>query len=149
FRPRADYTVGVGPTNLVVGDLDGDGNRDVVVSNRDGGTLSVLPGNGDGTFQLARTIVDRLGVSTPNLGDVNGDGIPDLVYSNGTSVDAISVLLGNGDGFFGPRVDYATGVGPGGVELVDLNNDSHLDFLVAHQGQNRVSVMLNNGKGIF
>jgi len=69
--------------------------------------LSVLLGNGDGTFQAAR-IQDSGGLNPTSVAvaDVNGDGKPDLIVANGYSTSGIGVLLGNGDGTFQAAVTY-------------------------------------------
>src|SRR5262249_60076682 len=93
---------------LAVADLNGDGKLDLVATNGNDNTVSVLLGNGDGTFQTQRTFT-TVGSSTgqsPNgiaVADVNKDGKPDLVVSCATGPGGspgISVLLGNGDGTF-------------------------------------------------
>src|SRR5437868_9390520 len=92
------YPVGAGPYSVAAGDLNGDGRLDLVVANSLANTVSVLLGNGDGTFQPARDFDAGLG-SGPIwviVFDVNGDGKPDIIVAN-QSWNAVGVLLGNGD----------------------------------------------------
>ena len=85
--------------SLALGDVNGDGVLDLAVANGDFGSsnVSVLLGNGDGSFQAEQRFVAGAGPSSVALGDVNGDGVLDLAGTNGNSGD-VSVLLGNGDG---------------------------------------------------
>src|SRR5439155_9672381 len=112
-------------------DLNGDGALDIIVCSGSGdpGTVSVLLGNGDGSFQP----VDNHAVgSNPRslaIADVNRDGVLDVItadFGSGT----VSVLLGNGDGTFRPAVSFAAGTGPASVAVGDFNNDGIADLAV-------------------
>src|SRR5271168_5263239 len=98
---------GIIPDSIAIGDLNGDGIPDLVVGNDEGdnfigGVASVLLGNGDGTFQAPVTYsYGATGYTVVAVGDVNGDGILDLVMVSGES-NSLGVLLGNGDGTFQP-----------------------------------------------
>src|SRR5262249_28924452 len=81
-QPAQSYTVGEVPQSLVVGDFDGDGKRDRATADVGPGEVSILPGNGDGTFQAARTIAVGLGLMALTAGDFNGDGRLDLAAAN-------------------------------------------------------------------
>ena len=80
------------------------------------------------------------------IGDLNGDGKPDLAVANYGS-NTVSVLLGNGDGGFGAKTDFATGSDPYSVAIGDLNGDGKPDLAVANSSSNTVSVLLGNGDG--
>src|SRR5439155_10963871 len=83
--------------------------------------------------------------SEPNsvaIGDLNGDGKPDLATANWNS-NTVSVLLGNGDGNFGVKTDYGTGSGPLSVAINDLNGDRKPDLATATSGSNTISGLLN------
>ena len=93
---------------MAVGDVNGDGKPDIVVANDDSNTVSVLLGNGNGTFQAQQTFATGTDPSSVAVGDVNGDGKPDLVVANDGS-NTVSVLLGNGNGTFQAQQTFATG----------------------------------------
>ena len=76
-----------------------------------GNTVSVLLGNGNGTFQAQQTFATGNQPDSVAVGDVNGDGKPDLVVANGQS-NTVSVLLGNGNGTFQAQQTFATGTDP-------------------------------------
>jgi hypothetical protein len=174
FQSPVDYIAGGTYTGSVaVADLNGGGKLDIVVNvscpnsggcqgNGSSGGVSVLLGNGDGTFRGA--VIYPSGGDFPNslaIGDLNGDGIPDLGVSNFSSSDPngiIGVLLGNGDGTFEAAVDYSTGgSGAGSLAVGDMNGDGHPD-LVAVTGAGTAcrekyslgfGVLLGKGDGTF
>ena len=93
---------GASPFSVAMGDLNGDGRPDLVTANRNSNTVSVLLGNGDGTFGAKLDYGTGVQPASVAIGDVNGDRKPDLVTANGVS-NTVSVLLGHGDGTFGVR----------------------------------------------
>jgi hypothetical protein len=119
--------------------------------------VSVLLGNGDGTFQPNTDYGTSLDPSAMAVGDVNGDGTADLavVARCGGSSDCsgpgvVSVLLGFGDGTFVGKKDYAAGNGPSVVVSADFNHDGNLDLAVPGTlVANSVSILLGNGDGTF
>src|SRR5260370_20006342 len=113
------------------------------------GTVSILLGNGDGTFQPHVDYPVGIGPYSVAVGDLNGDGKLDLVVANYPSVFTVSVLLGNGDGTFKPQVTYPVGRQPISVAVADLNGDGKLDLAVADFTDGFVSVLLGNGDGTF
>jgi hypothetical protein len=82
------------------------------------------------------------------IGDLNGDGKPDLAVTN-YGPNTVSVLLGNGDGTFGAQTDYGTGSSPFSVAVGDLNGDGKPDLVTANTGSSTVSVLLGSGDGTF
>ena len=155
FQAHRDFNTGVGPTGIAVGDFNGDGKLDLVTANFgiDQGfsnTVSVLLGNGDGTFQ--RHVEYEAGnfPKSVAVGDFNGDGKLDVVVANfASNLKQVNVLLGNGDGTFGSPVAYGTGKLPVSVVVGNFNGDANLDIAVANSGGNTVSVLLGNGDGTF
>ena len=111
FLPQVAYTVGSGPAEDRVADLNGDGKLDIIAENASSNTVSVLLGNGDGTFKPAVNYATDPDPWSMDIGDVNGDGKLDIVTCN-EAANTVSVLLGNGDGTFKPAVNYTTGRGP-------------------------------------
>src|ERR1700719_2022414 len=117
--------------SMGMGDFNGDGNQDLVVANNNSNDVSILLGNGDGTFQPN---VDFGAGTVPNsvaVGDFNGDGRQDLAVANASSND-VSILLGNGDGTFQPTVNFGVGGGPFSVAVGDFNGDGKQDLAVAN-----------------
>jgi hypothetical protein len=149
FQFAGAFDAGSSPSSLAVGDFNGDGLLDLAVANDSyfNGTVSVLLGNGDGSFAAARTFAAGSMPRSVAVGDFNGDGLLDLAVANyfgGT----VSVLLGNGDGSFEPAHTYAAGFGADSVAVGDVNGDGIQDLAVA-AGGNTVSVLLGNGDGSF
>jgi hypothetical protein len=136
-------TVGAGPLRVVTADLNNDGAADLVVSNYDGNSISVLLGNGDGTFSAAPGSSQALGTNPLGLtgADINGDGNPDVVVTN-RGASTFSLYTGNGDGTFQPGQDYGTGAGPISLVSGDFDGDGKTDAVVANSAGNTVSVFL-------
>src|SRR6267154_1580136 len=133
---------------LAVGDFNADGNPDLAVTNIGTGsaTISVLLGNGDGTFQLQVPYVVGNHPSAVVVGDFNGDGDADVAVTNQDD-NTLSVLLGNGDGTFQAQVTYAVGNSPAALVAADLNGDGNVDLVAANGSDNTLSVLLGNGDG--
>jgi Bacterial Ig-like domain (group 3)/FG-GAP-like repeat/FG-GAP repeat len=149
FQDAQHYPTGGSPTSVGVGDFNGDGKADLAVANANGNSVSVLLGNGDGSFQTHIEYPTGSGPQSLAVGDFNGDGKPDLVVVNYGPSGSVSVLLGNGDGSFQSHVDYATGNLPLSVAVGDFNGDGKLDVVVANFGSDSVNVLLGNGDGSF
>jgi hypothetical protein len=135
--------------------LNGDGKPDLVVSGSasfygpPGDSVTVLLGNGDGTFQAGVDYDTGSSANTPELVDFNGDGKLDLVVRHYWFGNSVSVLLGNGDGTFQAHVEYLTGNSHAGLAVADLNGDGKADLAVTNYDDNSVSVLLGNGNGSF
>ena len=95
-----------------------------------GNAVSVLLGNGNGTFQAKHDYTAGTSPNSVEVADFNGDGELDLVVAAGGS-NLADILLGNGNGTFQAKRDYATGNNPSSVELADLNGDGKWDFMSA------------------
>ena len=165
FGPSVSYEVGGAvPVWPAVADFNGDGKSDIAVSLAgSANAISVLLGNGDGTFQSATIYPVGSSPQGIALGDVNGDGKMDIVSADECGEDpacregAVSVLLGNGDGTFQPHISNFEGLFPLQVGLADLNRDGHLDVAVANPcgtdptcaSNGGVGILLGNGDGTF
>ncbi len=136
------------PFSLNAGDLDRDGDLDLVVANRFSKSVSVLLNSGDGRFTAAENFGAGTRPESVGVGDLDGDEDLDLVVANALD-DDLTVLLNSGDGRFGAREDFGVGDGPRSVGLGDLDGDGDLDVVVANQLSNNVTVLLNNGDGRF
>jgi Flp pilus assembly secretin CpaC len=146
--PRTDFPVGHSPSAIAVGDFNGDGKLDLAVANKGDNAVSILLGNGDGTFQSQRTFATGVGPDAIVAGDFNGDGKLDLAVANFTD-NTISILLGNGDGTF-TAGRTITGVNsPAAMVSGDFRNAGKLDLAVLDQANGLVSVLLGNGDGTF
>jgi hypothetical protein len=175
FASAVSYALGgYGATSVAIADVNGDGRPDLVVANNCdspgcgsasnyNGAVSVLLGNGDGTFHapVAYSSGGNLGNSVA-IADVNGDGYPDLVVANeqcnggGGCPGTVGLLLGKGDGTFNAPLTYPAGTFPVFVAIADVNADGHADLVVANLfrrsdeiGGGGVSVLLGNGDGTF
>ncbi len=129
---------------MAVADLNGDGRPDLVTTNSDGNSVSVLLGNGDGTFSVQQTFPVGRSPRDVVVADLTGDGIPDLVVANYND-DTVSVLLGKGDGTFLPQEVFPVGAKPYSLAVADLNGDGKPDIIVANSASDTVSVLLNLG----
>jgi hypothetical protein len=168
FEPAQVYrSGGVGANSVVVADLNGDGKPDLVVANAysgigcDGG-VSVLFGNGDGTFQAARTYPTGFTATIAVVvADVNGDGKPDIIASTSGEcypelcINSVIVLLGNGDGTFQAPMSFMSAYDTAALAVADVNGDGKPDVLVTSafltplSGDAGVTVFLGNGDGTF
>jgi hypothetical protein len=111
------------------------------VANLTSNNVSVLLGNGNGTFQTAASYATNTGAIAVTVGDFNGDGNSDLAVANLTS-NNVSVLLGVGDGTLHSAVNYAVGTAPISLVVGDFNGDGKADLAVANMNGNNVSVLL-------
>jgi hypothetical protein len=137
---------------IVSGDFNGDGETDLAVADNTGsGTLTILLGDGTGTFTLASG--SPFVVPSPSsivTGDFNHDGTLDLAVAN-SSANTISVLLGNGNGSFASAAHspFATGTNPIAIAAGDFNGDGKLDLAAANQTSSNLTILLGDGAGNF
>lgn len=158
--PTTNYSVGKSPLAIVSAnfhDLSSTTTTDLAVANQAEGTISILQGNGDGTFQNPTTVQLPAGFEPTAIAtdDFNGDGHTDLVVTStnaaGTAGE-VSILLGNGDGTFQPAISAATGILPVSVVVGNFHNaiaGSNVDVAVSNQTDNSISIFQINSDGTF
>jgi Bacterial Ig-like domain (group 3)/MBG domain (YGX type)/FG-GAP-like repeat len=153
FRAAGLFATGPEPWNLAIGDINGDGNPDIVVANdisdNQGNNITILLGNGDGTFGQATYL--QGGVTSSGsvaLADFNGDGILDIAATE-EPANSVFIFLGNGDGTFQPKTTYAMNKGPYYLTIGDFNQDGNKDIITANAEGQSIGVLLGNGDGTF
>ncbi|RYY19726.1 MAG: VCBS repeat-containing protein, partial [Cytophagaceae bacterium] len=149
FGPASTYSTGPNsfPVSPTLGDVNGDGRLDIVTANGGTSTAGVLLGQAGGGFQAVSTYATGVG-SHPfkiALGDVNGDGRPDLVSGN-ASAPGVSLLLGQAGGFAPFSALPATAaIYAYDLALGDANHDGRPDIIVLNTASNTANVLLNTG----
>ncbi len=149
-------TVGDQPTQLITGDFNGDGNIDVAVSHdRPNGPASrrgvtILLGNGDGTFQTPYEVLAAQGTNASSLvaADFNNDGKPDLAVADNTAPGDVRLLINDGTGNFNLAGTFPTGlINPDHIAAADFNNDGYQDIIVSSSSNSNttggIAVLLN------
>jgi predicted outer membrane repeat protein len=162
FAAGISYAAGDLPAQSVVADLNNDGKLDVVVANRgaaDGGSMSVLLGNGNGTLQTQSVLSVGFVVNRMVVTDYNKDNKADILavgYPSGSiPTEGRSLILsGNGDGTFGTPVSYGNSARtayPDSRDIVagDFNGDTWPDFVVSNALGYAIAVFFNNQDGTF
>lgn len=145
FGALQTVAVGTNPNSIVVIDLNGDNKIDIACVNdlSNANSVSVLLGNGNGTFAARQSYA--AGMSPPSLaaGDFNADGKLDLAVSSGNA-RAIGILVGNGDGTFLPMQTIAATDFPGSLVAADFDGEGTADLATVHSSSNTVGVLLNH-----
>jgi hypothetical protein len=148
FGKATGYPAGPHPQFAAATDLDADGRIDLLVASY--ATLTIMPGLGGGTFDAAQYYDSGgVGPGSVSVGNLNGDGDPDLAVINQYWDPNVALLLGRPGGGLGDSTAYALEQLPTCVALGDLDRDGTDDVLVvvAGSGVNRLSVFLNQGDG--
>jgi hypothetical protein len=154
FPVTHTYTVGSSstsaPSSIAVGDFNHDGKLDLAVANFNDNNVSVLLGNGDGTFQNAVNYAVGVSPTSVIAADFYGDGYLDLAVANSDPFSfnpgTVGILLGDGAGNFQAPSNFTVGLQPYSLVAADFNGDSILDFAVANEnsaGNGNMSVSLN------
>jgi hypothetical protein len=147
FHAPVFYAVGTGPTCIVTADFNADSIPDLITCNMGSNNLSVLLGNGDGTFNAQ--IVTPMNAKPQLLaaGEFTGDSYPDLVIID--SVNALlAVMVGKGDGTFQGFQQVKLEKTPTSILTADFNLDQHLDIAVSFR-LDEVMIFSGNGRGFF
>ncbi len=168
FAPAGPpIAVGATPRGIAMGDLDEDGKTDLAVANEGEadtlpGSVSVLRGQGDGSFTLILQpnpeepeeepgepgLPAELGTRAVAIGDIDGDEHLDILALN-SRANSISIFLGVGDGTFSVSTPLHTGSAPLGLALAHLNEDDSWDVITADNNDDAVAVYLGTGDGGF
>jgi hypothetical protein len=145
------YSLPLSAFTIAVGDVNGDGNLDLVIAgyvpNSQNWSYCVLLGNGDGSFQAPVAYPQSAAgqnVSSIVIADFNNDKKPDLAIAVGN--DQFAALLGNGNGTFGSPAYVFDGDGEQ-IVSADFNGDGNLD--IAEAGTSGLAILLGNGNGTF
>lgn len=140
--------------NIALSDVNGDGFLDLLTASSFYGVVGVRLNRKDGTFPTGLEYPAQPAPSYPiglAVGDLNGDGSPDIVTgdcntsSAGPVPNNVAVLLNKKDGTFAPGVTFAVGpnASPASIVLADVNKDGKLDIITANSRAYSVSVLLN------
>jgi hypothetical protein len=159
FGARVDYPVAGPGQDLAPGDFNGDGKLDLVVTINDPQTgLSLLAGNGDGTFRAPVNFANTSGFDSPAVVavDLDNDGKRDVVVAHEIACytapcvvsEQISVMIGNGDGTFQPAREIEVGRGMTSIAVGDFNRDGRKDLAIAGDNS-RVYRLFGVGDGTF
>jgi hypothetical protein len=147
FYLFASYAVGKNPTSVTTGDFNGDGVTDVVTTNIGDNTLSLLFGNGDGTFKERVQLAVSKDPRALTVDDFNADGRPDLAVACSGS-DQVAIFFGLPNGAFSEGERYSVHKTPVSIASGDLNGDHQPDLIVALRND-KVQVFMGNGDGSF
>jgi hypothetical protein len=151
FGFATNFAVGDEPRSVAIADFNGDGNLDLAVANSypspSGQSVSILLGDGTGSFGAATNFAVGDDPHSVAIGDFNLDGKLDLVTANVGST--VSILLGDGTGSFGAATKFVVGSFARSVVIGDFNGDGKPDLAVANGGSDNVSILLGVGDGSF
>jgi hypothetical protein len=143
FSHMTGYSSGSNPRAVCAGDIDDDGDNDLLVSNSSTNDISRLLNNGDSTFSLPTTYNVGAHPYDIKLSDVDGDGNLDVITSN-QNTSSVSVLLNNGSGEFSLDTTYGISGQPCSIVASDFNGDGRIDLAVADQYYDSVFVFLSH-----
>ncbi|MGQ0696428.1 MAG: FG-GAP repeat domain-containing protein [Nitrospiraceae bacterium] len=147
FYYFSSYKVGKNPTTITTGDLNHDFSTDLVTTNIGSNTLSILLGNGDGTFQDQVQLHVCREPRALVMGDFNQDEHADVALACAGD-DKVALLLGHGNGKFEEGQHYPVHRTPVAVATDDVNGDHHLDLVVALRND-KIKIFLGTGTGEF
>jgi hypothetical protein len=135
---------GISPMGVAAADFNHDGNMDLAVVNNGSNTITILFGNGNGSFAAQPSLATGGNPRSIVAANFNGDSNYDIVVANSAQTSHnIGLFLNNGNGGFGAQTTYDTGLNPWAIGVGDFNNDGILDVVVANNNnQNFISVFL-------
>src|SRR5262245_53175545 len=164
FGAAVNYDVGSSVQGIAIADVNEDGNPDIISADECGddpacrdGTVSVLLGIGDGSFEPRLTFAEGMFPLSVAVGDFDRDGHADLAIANPCGTDptcvsagGVGIMLGNGDGTFQPVVNYAcTAFGTARVNVGNFNADFGEDVVALNVQGSHITVLLGIGDGTF
>lgn len=148
--------MGQNPDSMAIGDFNGDGKLDLVTANQGSDNVSILLGDGTGSFSFAMNFEVGKNPYAVAVGDFNHDGNVDLATANGGFVpnskprNTVSVLLGDGTGNFSRSTpDLTVETGAENVGVGDFDKNGNLDIVSVNHDSNNVSLLLGDGMGGF
>lgn len=161
FASKVDFTTGLGPLGIAIGDLDGDAKYDLAVTNYASASVSIFKNTSEvgvissASFKARVDFATETGPQSIALGDLDGDGKPDLAVANfspnvtDATANTVSVLRNtsvaskiDANSFSAP-IDFKAGLNPVAVVLGDFDGDKLLDIAVANYNDNSISVLRN------
>jgi len=151
FENKVTYSVNISQYSLIMGDVDGDNDLDIVNTNPGWDSITVMYNlDGLGSFGSETSYSVGHGPLYFYLGDIDNDKDLDVVTANnGFDEYNISVLKNDGKGQFGSHQKYWIGSHPLGIHMGDLNGDKYIDVVTTHKYEGSITVLFNNGKGGF
>jgi uncharacterized repeat protein (TIGR01451 family) len=157
FGSPKSYPVGTNPSAVVVADFNGDGKPDIAVVNSGSNNVSILIGNGDGTFQPAKNFDVGNSMTGISAGDFNGDGKLDLAafqaVGSSSVAGVVAILLGNGDGTFQAPVATTLTIAATTLNVADFNGDKKADLVLSNvepgTGTVTLEIFIGKGDGTF
>lgn len=142
FEGGVTLRAGDSPASLVVGDFNGDGNTDLAVANGGDSTVTILIGDGKGSFSANPTPPATNGLlGQVVMADFNRDGIADLAVTNNNELGTVTVMLGKGDGTFSARILAVTATYPDALTVADFNGDGVPDLAAADSDSSAVTIL--------
>ncbi|WP_324673676.1 FG-GAP-like repeat-containing protein [Hymenobacter sp. GOD-10R] len=153
FGGNISSSLGPTPQSVAIGDVDGDGDLDLLSASVNTSRVSVRLNDGSGLYTGTQEVATGQAPASVVLGDVDSDGDLDLLTGNNGS-GTVSVRLNNGNGLFSGSQEATAGPRPNGIALGDIDGDGDLDLLVANYNDittttSIVTVLLNDGSGTF
>ena len=148
FASQMTFPTGKQPFSVAVADLTGNGVPDIITANAASNTVSVLMGNGNGTFRAAQTYAVGSRPYSVAVADLTGDGEPDILTAN-YGGNSVSVLLNNGDGAFSRQQTFTTDLSPVQTVVADVNGDGRPDLVTVSNHDSAIGVLLGEGNGTF